>query len=62
VLASDEETPSPEGSSKYQESNISSSATDSDGGGDGGDQYRIEPSSGGTQFKGDKHNLTMLHI
>jgi hypothetical protein len=62
VLASDEETPSPEGSSKYQESNLSSSATDSDDGGDGGDQYRIEPSSGGTQFTGDKHNLTMLHI
>jgi hypothetical protein len=31
-------------------------------GGDGGDQYRIEPSGGGTQFTGDKHNLTMLHI
>jgi hypothetical protein len=52
VLASDEETPSPEGSS----------TTDSDNGGDGEDQYRIEPSSGGTQFTGDKHNLTMLHI
>jgi hypothetical protein len=62
VLASDEETPSPEGSPKYQESNLSSSATDSNDGGDGGDQYRIEPSGGGTQFTGDKHNLTMLHI
>jgi hypothetical protein len=62
VLASDEETHSPEGSPKYQESNISSSATDYDDGRDGGDQYRIEPSGGGTQFTGDKHNLTMLHI
>jgi hypothetical protein len=60
VLASDEETPSPEGSPKYQESNLSDSVTDSDG--DGGDQYRIEPSSGGTQFTSDKYNLVMLHI
>jgi hypothetical protein len=56
VLASDEETPSPKGGPKYQESNLSSSATDSDDGGDGGGQYRIEPSGGGTQFIGDKHN------
>jgi hypothetical protein len=62
VLASDKETPSPEGSPKYQESNLSSSATDSDDGGDGGDQYRIKPFGGGTQFTSDKHNLTMLHI
>jgi hypothetical protein len=62
VLASDEEIPSPKGSPKYQESNLSSSATDSDDGRDGGDQYRIEPSGEGTQFTGDKHNLTMLHI
>jgi hypothetical protein len=62
VLASDEETPSSKESPKYQESNLSSSATDSDDGGDGGDQYHIEPSGGGTQFTGDKHNLTMLHI
>jgi hypothetical protein len=62
VLASDEETPSLEGSPKYQESNLSSSATDSDDGGDGGDQYCIEPSGGGTQFTSDKRNLTMLHI
>jgi hypothetical protein len=46
VLASDEETLSPEGSPKYHESNLSSFAIDSDDGGDGGDQYRIEPSSG----------------
>jgi hypothetical protein len=62
VLASNEETPSPEGSPKYQESNLSSSATDFDDDEDGGDQYCIEPSGGGTQFTGDKHNLTMLHI
>jgi hypothetical protein len=62
MLASDEETPSLEGSPKYQEFNLSSSATDSDDGGDGGDQYRIEPYGGGIQFTGDKHNLTMLHI
>jgi hypothetical protein len=62
VLTSDEETPSLEGSPKYQESNLSSSATDSDDGGDGGDQYRIDPSGGGIQFTGDKHNLTMLYI
>jgi hypothetical protein len=62
VFASDEETPSLEGSPKYQESNLSSSATNSDNCGDGGDQYRIEPSGGGTQFISDKHNLTILHI
>jgi hypothetical protein len=62
VLASDEETPNPDESPKYQESNLSSSATDNDDGGDRGDQYRIESSGGGTQFTGDKHNLTMLHI
>jgi hypothetical protein len=47
MLASDEETSSLEGSPKYQEFNLSSSATDSDDGGDGGDQYRIEPYGGG---------------
>jgi hypothetical protein len=45
VLAS-QETPSPEGSPKYQKSNLSSSATGSNDGRDGGDQYRIEPSGG----------------
>jgi hypothetical protein len=54
------ETPSPEQSPKYQESNLSTSATDTDDGRDGGSQYRIEPSSGGTQFTGEKHKLTML--
>jgi hypothetical protein len=62
VLASDKETPSPKGSPKYQESNLSRSATDSDDGRDEGDQYRIESSGGGTQDTSDKHNLTMLHI
>jgi hypothetical protein len=65
VLGSNEETPSLKGSPKYQESNLSSSATDIDDGGDGGDQYRIEPSSGGTQFTGDKHNsnyVTYAHL
>jgi hypothetical protein len=65
VLGIDEETPSPEGSPKYQESNLSSSTTDTDDGGDGGDQYRIEPSGGGTQFTGDKHNsnnITYMHV
>jgi hypothetical protein len=62
VLESDEETPSSEGSPKYQESNLSTSAIDTDDGGDDGSQYRIEPSGGATQFTGDKHNLTMLHI
>jgi hypothetical protein len=60
VLASDEETPSLEGSPKYQESNLSGSVTDSDG--DGRDQYRIEPSGRGTQFTSDKYNLVMLYI
>jgi hypothetical protein len=62
VLASDKETPSPKGSLKYQESNLSRSENDSDDGMDGGDQYCIESSGGGTQYTGDKHNLTMLHI
>jgi hypothetical protein len=62
VLGSDEETFSLEGSPKYQESNLSSSATATDDGGDGGDQYRIEPSSGGPQFIGEKHKLNMLHM
>jgi hypothetical protein len=65
VLRSDEETPSLEGSPKYQESNISTSATDTDdwgGGGDDGSQYHIEPSGGGTQFTSEKHKLTMLHM
>jgi hypothetical protein len=50
VLESDEETPNPGQSPKYQESNITTSATDTDdgGGGDGGSQYRIESSGGGT--------------
>jgi hypothetical protein len=49
VLSSDDETPNPGESPKYEESNDSSSATDiDDGGGDVGDQYRIEPSGGGT--------------
>jgi hypothetical protein len=60
VLRSDEETPSLGQSPKYQESNLSSSATDSDDGGDEGSQYRIELSGGGTQFTGDKHKVTML--
>jgi hypothetical protein len=58
-------TPSPEGSPKYQESNLSSSVTDIDDGGDGGDQYRIEPSGGGTQFTSYKHNsnyITYVHL
>jgi hypothetical protein len=62
LLASDDETLSLEGSPKYQKSNLSSSATDSEDGGDGGDQYRIEPSGGGTHFTGDNHNLTMLYM
>jgi hypothetical protein len=65
VLVSDEETPSWEGSQKYQESNLSSYATDTDDGGDGGDQYYIEPSGGGTPFTGDKHNsnyVTYVHL
>jgi hypothetical protein len=33
VLGSDDETPSPEGSPKYQESNLTTSATDTDDGG-----------------------------
>jgi hypothetical protein len=51
VLESDEETPNPGQSPKYQESNITTSATDTDdggGGGDGGSQYRIESFGGGT--------------
>jgi hypothetical protein len=32
------------------------------GGGDDGSQYRIEPSGGATQFIGEKHKVTMLHI
>jgi hypothetical protein len=60
--ASDDEIPSLEGSPKYQESNLRSSATDSDDGGDGGDQYHIKRFGGGTQFTGDNHNLTMLHM
>jgi hypothetical protein len=47
VLGSDEETPSPGQSPKYQESNLRSSATDTDDGGDDGSQYRIKPSGGG---------------
>jgi hypothetical protein len=62
VFGSDEETPSPGQSSKYQESNLSSSTTDSDNGGDGGSQYCIEPSGEGTQFTGEKHKLTILHM
>jgi hypothetical protein len=31
-------------------------------GGDDGSQYRIEPSGGATQFIGEKHKVTMLHI
>jgi hypothetical protein len=62
VFGSDEETPSPGQSSKYQESNLSSSTTDSDNGGDGGSQYCIEPSGEGTQFTCEKHKLTMLHM
>jgi hypothetical protein len=56
VLGSDEETPNPEGSPKYQKSNLSSFATDTNDGADGGDQYHIEPSGESTQFTGDKHN------
>jgi hypothetical protein len=48
VLGSDEETSSLEGIPKYQESNLSSSAIDSFDGGDGGSQYRIAPTGGGT--------------
>jgi hypothetical protein len=48
VLGSNEETPSPKRSPTYQESNLSTSATDTDDDGDGGDQYCIEPSGGGT--------------
>jgi hypothetical protein len=65
VPESDEETHSLKGSPKYQESNLSSSATDTDDGGDGGDQYHIEPSDGGTQFTCDKHNsnyVTYTHL
>jgi hypothetical protein len=62
VLESNEETPSLEGSKKYQESNLSSSATDTDDGGDDGDQYRIEPSGRGTQFTCDKHNSNYVTI
>jgi hypothetical protein len=62
LLASYDETPSPEGSPKYQEFNLSSSTTESNDDGDGGDQCRIEPSGGGTQFASDKYNLNMLHM
>jgi hypothetical protein len=64
VLGSDDETPSPGQSLKYQESNDSTSATDTDdGGGDGGSQYRIEPSGGGTHFTCEKHKLcTYVHL
>jgi hypothetical protein len=61
VLGSDGETHSPGQSPKYQESNDSSSTTDTnDGGGGAGDQYHIEPSSGGTQIMGEHHKLPML--
>jgi hypothetical protein len=46
VLESDKDTPNPTQSPKYQTSNDSTSATDSDDGGDGGSQYHIEPSGG----------------
>jgi hypothetical protein len=46
VLGSDDEAPSLEGSQKYQESNLSSSATNTDDGGDGGDRYCIDQSGG----------------
>jgi hypothetical protein len=62
LLTSYDETPSPEGSPKYQESNLSSSTTESNDGGNGGDQCRIEPSGRGTQFASDKYNLNMLHM
>jgi hypothetical protein len=62
VLESDKETPGSLQIPKYQESNLSSSTTGSDDGGDGGSQYRIEPSDGGTQFTCEKHKLTMLHM
>jgi hypothetical protein len=61
VFGSDEETPSLKGSLKCQESNLSSSIIDTDDDEDG-DQYHIEPSGGGTQFTGEKHKLTMLHM
>jgi hypothetical protein len=63
VFVSDGEIPSPGQSPKYKESNVSTSATDSDdggGGGDGGSQYRVEPSGGGTQFIGEKHKLCYI--
>jgi hypothetical protein len=65
VIGSDEETLSLGQSPKYQESNLSTSATDTDdegGGGDGSSQYHIEPYGGGTQFTSEKHKLTMLHM
>jgi hypothetical protein len=60
VLGNDDETPSPGQSPKYQESNDSSSTTDSDNGRDGGSQYCIKLSRGGTQFTGDKHKLCYI--
>jgi hypothetical protein len=60
VLGNDDETPSPGQSPKYQESNDSSSATDSDNGRDGGSQYCIKLSRGGTQFTGDKYKLCYI--
>jgi hypothetical protein len=62
VLRSDDETPSLVQSPKYQESNLSNSAINSDDGGDGGSKYRIEPSGGGTQFTCEKHKVAMLHM
>jgi hypothetical protein len=59
VLGSDDETPSPGQSIKYQESNDSSSTTDTDDERDAGDQYCIEQSGGGTQFMSEHHKLPM---
>jgi hypothetical protein len=60
VLGSDESTPSLGRSPPYQESNDSTSATDTDDGGDGVGEYRIAPSGGGTQFTGEKLKLCYI--
>jgi hypothetical protein len=60
VLESDDETPCPGQSPKYQESNDSTSATDTGDGWDRGSQYRIKPSSGGTQFTCENHKLCYI--
>jgi hypothetical protein len=60
VIRSDESTSSPGHNQEYQESNDSTSATDDDDGVGRGSEYRIAPSSGGTQFIGEKHKLCYI--